>query len=388
MKIFDRYILNKFCVTFFLCYISLVGIYVIFDVTANVSDFLSSGTLMQVLMTIPFYYFINTFIIIDMFFPMLVLLAAMATISYMVRYHEVIALLAMGISPGRILVPLIIGALGLSVLFTGIREFYIPSKLISFSLKPVELIQNADTCNVFRSYDDKSLISIDGDKMLLEGRVLIKPSITLSQNLNRYGNRIVAAEGRFVEANNNHTSGWILSGLSSSTELLKNSSLIDPDLNEKIIYSPKDTDWLAEDEIFIATSLKPLHLITGEKWSLYGSVFELREALNNPAFGRESVPLTIRVHSRFLRPFTDILPLFLGVPFLFIRTDKNFLWVIFQGMILAGFYVGVQYVCAYWGEKLNAPTLGIWGALFLFIPIISVILGELLKKESKSGKCV
>ena len=387
MYIFDRYILSKFYLIFFLCYTSLVGIYFILDATSNFGDLSSSGTTLQVLKAVPFYYFLNSFVILDIGFPILILVAAMATIAHMIRYHEMIALLAMGVSPARIFVLFLIGALGLSCLFTAVREVYLPNKLVEVSAGLTEFVQKKDVHTAIRSYDDKSSISIEGEQLYFSENRLIKPYVMLRQNcLSKYGKRLISTSGVYEEADDNHPAGWLLQGVSSPSELLKNPSLSDSDGKEIVIYSPFDTAWLNEDEVFVATNVKPILLITGDNWFQYGSVFDLNAALNDPTFKSKTIPLTIRVHTRFWRPFTDLIPLFLGVPLMLLRLDKNALLMIVQGMVLSGAFLGAQLLAASLGERWNMPELGIWGALFIFIPIAATIYSELLKKENSSTK--
>ena len=381
MKIFDRYILGRFSITFFGCYISLVGFYVLLDLVSNIGSFLEAGSFSNFFINVSSYYFIDSFVFIDMVFPFLILLSAITTSAVMDHNNELIALLAMGTSPGRILVPIIVGALGASFLFTAIRECYLPKRLVEISQKPSEFVQKSDVFPVCRSYDYKTHISIDGEKIYLNSNAIIKPSILLRKNLNTYGNRLTASECVFLDAENDRPSGWLLKGVSSPSELLKNKSLIDEESGEVVVYSPVDASWLKENEAFVATSLKPIHLITGENWFQYGSVFELNDALKDPTFKHKSIALAVRTHTRFWRPLTDLLPLFLGVPFIFLRRDKKILSAIMQGVFLAGAYVVSQYASSYLGVKLNDAFIGIWLPILIFAPLATVFYCELISKK-------
>ncbi len=382
MYIFDRYILSKFCKIFFLFYVSLVGIYLILDATSNLGDLSSSGTLWQIIKAVPQYYLINSFIILDIGFPALLLIAAMATLAHMIWHHEMIALLAMGVSPGRVFVPFLVGAIGISCLFTVVREVYLPKKLVEVSAGLSEFIQKNDVYSVIRSNDDRSLISIEGDQLCLSENQLVKPKVLLwHNNLNKYGKYLNALTGEYLEVDDNHPAGWLLRGVSGATELLNNPSLPDVSGEEIVLYSPYDTKWLNENEVFVVTTVNPIHLITGDNWFQYGSVLDLNKALNDSTFKCKSIPLTIRVHTRFWRPLTDLVPLFLGIPLMLLRQDKNLLIVIGQGLFLAGVFIITQYVVVSWGEKWNCPLLGIWGALFFFGPVATIMFCDLLRKE-------
>ena len=83
MKIVDRYIFWKFFRIFVLCYVSLVGLYVVFDLFTNFDDFAKAkAPLLRLATSIAEYYFVNSFVFIDMIFPFLTLLAAMAATAW------------------------------------------------------------------------------------------------------------------------------------------------------------------------------------------------------------------------------------------------------------------------------------------------------------------
>ncbi len=383
MKIIDRYIFGKFLKIFFWCYFSLVGFYIVIDLSSNISDFAAASNSFSHLVTsIISYYFLDSFVIVDMAFPLLVVLAALTATTMMSLSNEIIALLAMGMSPGRMLIPILVGAIGVSCLFTAIREVYLPNHLVWISAKPADFMKRSDEFSVVRSYDYFSQISIDGDKIIKSENRLVKPSILLRKNLNRYGNRLMASNAVYLEAQRDRRSGWLLSDVTSPSDLLTNKSLQDAETNETVVFSPADTSWLKENEVFVATSLTPTYLIAGENWLQYASVGDLYKALNDPTFKNEALALSIRVHSRYWRPLTDLIPFFLAVPLIFLKNDRKIFNSIIRGIILTVAYAGSQYVSAYIGEKTGIAFVGIWGPTFIFVPIAAIILGELLKKSS------
>ena len=389
MKIIDRYIFGKFLKIFFWCYFSLVGFYIVIDLSSNISDFAAASNSFSHLVTsIIAYYFLDSFVIVDMAFPLLVVLAALTATTMMSLSNEIIALLAMGMSPGRMLIPILVGAIGVSCLFTAIREIYLPNHLVWISAKPADFMKRSDEFSVVRAYDYFSQISIDGDKIIKSENRLIKPSFLLRKNLNRYGNRLMASDAVYLETQGDRRSGWLLSDVTSPSDLLTNKSLQDAETNETIVFSPADTPWLKENEVFVATSLTPTYLIAGENWLQYASVGDLYKALNDPTFKNEALALSIRVHSRYWRPLTDLIPLFLAVPLIFLKNDRKIFNSIIRGIFLTVAYAGSQYVSAYIGEKTGIAFIGIWGPTFIFVPIAAIILGELLKKSSTPKEAI
>ena len=381
MKLLDRYILGKFLRIFFLCYVSLVGIFVVFDLTSNMNNFLATNTPSQLVVQIAAYYFMHSFQFVDLIFPLLLALAALTVLSLFIRYNETIAMLAIGISPARMVAPIIFGALGLSILFALVREEYLPNRLFELAKEPKEYVQRSDVAAVCRTFDNKTQISIYGDELIVSQGTLTRPRITLGRNLAQYGKKIVAQKGTYLPEDKNHPEGWLLEGVESPKELLTRPSLQDERLGQIVVYSPSDSDWLQPKETFVATKLKPINLALGDKWLLYAATSDMRQALKDPTFAKNTTELAIRVHTREIRPLSDLLPLFLALPFMLMRASKNVVVALGIGLILSGAFIGSQYVAAYVGKKANYAPIGIWAPFFIFVPFACAKFSLLMQKE-------
>lgn len=382
MKIVDRYVFWKFFRIFILCYISLVGVYVVFDLFTNFDDFLKAkAPPVRLITSIAEYYFVNSFVFIDMIFPLLTLLAAMAATSMMARQNEIIALLATGVSPGRMILPILAGAFLVSLFFTAVREEFLPRRLVEINLSPTDFVNRSDVVDVASAFDGWTRVTIDGESLVRsEGKVL-EPKILLGRNLNRYGNRLVAKSGVYLDADGERPAGWLLSGAKLSDEARGGPSWVDEASGRTVVYTPGGADWLEPDQAFVATSIDAKRLAAGDRWRLYDSTAALNAAASDPTFARDATELAIRAHSRTLRPLTDLLPLCLGLPFVFLRSDRNIFAALGYGCGLAGAYVASQYVAAYFGEKLGSASVGVWAPFFVFVPLAANMLGELTKKE-------
>lgn len=382
MKIFDRYVFWKFFRIFVLCYISLVGVYVVFDLFTNLDDFLAANaSTVRLIASIVEYYFVNSFVFIDMIFPMLTLLAAMAATSMMARQNEIIALLATGISPGRMILPIFIGAAGVSLAFTAVREEFLPRRLVEINMSPTDFVERSDEVEISSAFDNLTRITVDGEALARSERRIVEPRILLGRNLNRYGNRIVAKSAVYLDADGERPGGWLLSETNLSDAALSGPSWVDEASGKTVVYTPGSVDWLEPNQAFVATSIDAKRLAAGDRWRLYDSTRALNAALSDPTFARDATELAIRAHSRTLRPLADLLPLFLGLPFVFLRSDRNIFAALGYGCGLAGAYVASQYVAAYFGEKLESSALGVWGPFFIFAPLAVRMLGEMTKKE-------
>lgn len=118
MKILDRYILRRFCLTLFFAVAFFVAIFICVDLVGNLARFIDKNV--PTLVIIKYYVFLVPFIINTLGLPMAMLLASMFSIGQLAKYNELAALKSAGIALNRILVSVFAAALlvsGLALLF-------------------------------------------------------------------------------------------------------------------------------------------------------------------------------------------------------------------------------------------------------------------------------
>ncbi|GEM_PF-2370023 len=119
-----RFILSRFITFFTLLLFSLTGLYMIIEAFEKVDNLLSSGMPPAVIVV---YFLLSAADIVHELSPLMILLAGLLTLAAMGRSRELLALRAIGISPRRILAPILMAALLLSILFSMVRLLVIPS---------------------------------------------------------------------------------------------------------------------------------------------------------------------------------------------------------------------------------------------------------------------
>lgn len=116
MKLLDRYVLRNFLEPFFICFFGFIGIWLLFDLTGNLSEFTSAHASAK---TIAFYYFTQLPQIVILSLPVGLLLAMLFSLSTMSRRNEIISMLTAGQSMPRILLPLMfVGLIASGLLLT------------------------------------------------------------------------------------------------------------------------------------------------------------------------------------------------------------------------------------------------------------------------------
>jgi LPS export ABC transporter permease LptG len=109
MRLLDRYVLRNFLEPFLICFLGFIGIWLIFDLSDNVTDFVEARVSLK---SIAWYYMSQLPYFILLALPVGLLLALLYSLSQMSRRNEIIAMLTAGRSVTRVLLPhIIVGAL-------------------------------------------------------------------------------------------------------------------------------------------------------------------------------------------------------------------------------------------------------------------------------------
>ena len=125
MKILDRYILGIFLKTFFFALLLFAMITVAVDASEKAEDFIRSGLNTKEIFLQYYIGFIPH--IISLLFPVFVLIAVVFFTSKLALRSEMVAMLSVGMSLRRILVPYWIGGISLALLLGVSNHFLLPA---------------------------------------------------------------------------------------------------------------------------------------------------------------------------------------------------------------------------------------------------------------------
>ena len=104
MNILDRYLLNKFLVPFFYCVSGFISVWLVWDLSVNLPDFISGHATFSLIAR---FYLLQIPSVIVLSVPVGLLLSLLYTLTQMSRRNEIISMLCAGRSLWRIFVPLI-----------------------------------------------------------------------------------------------------------------------------------------------------------------------------------------------------------------------------------------------------------------------------------------
>lgn len=367
MRIIDRYLLRQFLQVFAICFISLTGLFVVIDGFGNLEEFIEYAKIKKtnVFAVMGPYYGYRTLTFFETTGGILTLIAAMFTVTWIQRHNELTALQAAGIRKGRVMRPVIFAALAIAALSVVNREVLIPRCREHLSYNAQDMGGNSER-KMSPQYDYETDVLIRGATTIASKQLISKPSFVLPSSLDAYGKQLVAAEAYYLPPEDSQPGGYLLKGIEQPLGLAELPSLTLG--GEPVLLTPRDQRWLKPDECFVVSKVTFEQLAVGSSWQKLSSSFELIHSLQNPSldFGAD---VRVAIHTRFTQPLLDLTLLFLGLPLVLGRDNRNMFLAIGMcvGVVIlfASFVLGSQYLGA---AYLLSPALAAWLPLMVFVP--------------------
>ena len=367
MTIIDRYLLRQFVRTFLICYLSLTGLYVVFDAFTNLEGFLryaeKYGGLLPVMGE---FYSYRAMLIFDRTAGLLALTAAMFTVSLMQRHQELTALMAAGVPRVRVAAPIVAVAAVIALVAAANRELVIPRFRDQLARRPKELATDAPR-TLQPQYDQRTDIFIRGDATVVDGQRIEKPNFRLPPSLEHFARQVTARQAFYQPPEGNRPGGYLLDGVEQPKDLATRWSLY---LGQQpVIITPHDADWLRPDQCFVVSDVTFEQLTNQQGWREFSSTAQLIAGLRgrSPEFGGN---VRVAIHGRFVQPLLDVTLLFLGLPLVVARSNRS----VFVALGLCGAVVTVFMLVVMGCQRLGAiyainPALAAWLPLILFAPV-------------------
>lgn len=375
--IIDRYMLRQFVQVLIICLMSLIGLYIVIDAFGHLDRFVDyaekHGNLLG---TMAAYYSYQAIAFFDRTSGILTLIAVMFTITWIQRHNEMTALLAAGITRVRVLRPVLLAAIAVSLLAAANREWVIPNIREHLATDSKNL--GGEQATVMQSrFDSQTDILLGGERIVHATKKIINPGFFLPRQFAQFGRQLTAMEAQYLPACDAHPSGYLLLGVTSPKSLLISPPLV---LNEKpIIYTPVASPWLKEDQVFVASEVSFEFLAAGATWRDFASTRELIHQLRNPSTDL-GADVRVAIHGRFLKPLLDTTLLFLGLPFVVTRTNRNPFLSIGMSLGVVTIFMLVTLGCQALGSGgWLTPSLAAWLPLIIFAPVATALSDSLRK---------
>ena len=367
MLIIDRYLLRQYIQTFVICYLSLMGLYVVFDAFTNLEQFVRCGEKSGgMLPLMGAFYAYQSIAFFDRTAGLLALVAAMFTISWIQRHNEMTALMAAGVPRIRIAKPVIAAAIAVSLLAAANRELVIPRFSRQLSRQPQDLI--GDVGQELRPrYDAQTNLLIRGKATYADRQRIEEPVFLLPRSLSHYAKQLAAKEAFYRPPEGDRPGGYLLEGVQEPKNLAGRPSLVVD--GKPVIITPRDApDWLQPQQCFVPSDMAFDELTAGRTFVQFSSTAQLIAGLRKASLDFEA-DVRVAIHSRMVQPFLDITLVFLGLPLVVTRESRNVFVAIGLCLAVVTLFllvvIGLQYLGAI---CLLDPALAAWAPLMLFVP--------------------
>ena len=373
--IIDRYMLRQFVQVLLICFLSLTGLYIVIDAFGHLDHFVDysekNGSLLG---TLAGFYGYRAIAFFDRTSGVLTLIAVMFTVTWIQRHNEMTALLAAGITRSRVLRPVLMAAVGVSLLAATNREVVMPGIREHLARDTKNLGGEQESLMQSR-FDSQTDILIGGDKIVPAQKKIIGVNFVLPRQLDQFGKQLSAQDATFLPADGTRPSGYLLRGVTAPKALLKQPSLLLA--GEPVVITPVGNDWLQADQIFVVSGVSFEFLAAGANWRDFAAVSEMIRELRSPStdLGND---VRVAIHTRFIQPFLDTTLLFLGLPFAITRTNRNPFIAIGLCLTVVTIFMLAVLGCQSLGSSgWLQPALAAWLPLMLFAPVAAALSDSL-----------
>jgi lipopolysaccharide export system permease protein len=363
----DRYIGRAQLHAFVVVFVSLAGLYLVFDAFTNMEEFIThaadSGSLTSVLAS---YYGCRLVWFFDATSPVITLASGMFALSWLERHNELTALLAAGVTRWRLARPVIIFAAVISLLAAANRELLVPRIRESFARNAQNL--DGKAIQPFEPrYDHRTDILFRGTGAQAATAGIEAPSLLMPPQLGDYGPQITAARATWQAGGAGRPAGYLLTGVREPVDIDRLPPLACG--GETVVLTRQAADWLEPGQCFVASDVTFEQLIGSTNWSQYSSTTDLVRAIANPSLG-VAADIPLRVHSRFTQPALDLALLLLGMP-LVLGPIRRGIFAAVGGCVAMTvvFFLVVLGSHAFATGDLVSPSLGAWLPLLLLGPL-------------------
>jgi lipopolysaccharide export system permease protein len=368
MTIIDRYLLRLYFKVLLVCLLCLFGLFVVIDAFGNLDEFIGYGKLHAygLFGVLADYYGPRLLWFFDRTGGMLAMVSMAFALTLLQRSNELTAIASAGISPARVMRPLLAASIVVAILGVVNREAGLPRVRESLSRNAQDWLgEGPKRCTP--RYDIRTEILVTGKSTYSKSRRIAEPLFLLPKELSHFGPQIAADEAFYRPANSEHPAGYLLRGVRQPADLVQRpSAALD---GRPAILSPRDTPWLKSDECFVPSVVTFEQLTVGGAWRQYLSSFELITGLRTETI-ESGADVRLAIHARVVQPLLDLSLVLLGIPLVLSRGGRNIFLAAGLGGLLVGGMMIVTLVCHAVGSNyLLDATVAAWLPLLIFGPI-------------------
>lgn len=389
MWILDRQRCGDFFKAYFICFGSLVGLYIVIDAFTNVDEFYKvEEQTLAVFRLMGHYYLVRIPMMYDRLCGVITMMAAIFAATWVQRNNELLAMLAAGTSTYRVIVPVIICSALVSLVGVANQEFLIPT--VSEEVQKTPDDDGKRGLKIFSKRDVNQ--SVIGGNMAFRDCQVIEPfNAVFSAKYFGDMQGLDAKEARYVPEDDPSSplrGGWVIRGakLTPRTIFLGNAILtpLDPDpwtssatagCSEPLVKALRqclppprnDPPSLIGQTYFVRTNISFAMMIRSKQWYQFANTPALLRSLKDPSCETEHSEIAVYLHSRNIRPLLTMTLLFLSLPLVLGGDGRNTFINLGRSLATSALFYLCLFISSYLGgaELFSAETAA-WGPLVIF----------------------
>ncbi len=275
MKILDRQRYWAFLKAYLICFIALIGLYVVFDAFEHIDEFArSSNGTVGMMRKMGRYYLVRVSLFYDRLCGVISMMAAVFTVTWLQKNNELLAMLAAGLSTQRVIRPVLISAVLISGVAVANQEWIIPQVA-----EELQLPAEDDGKRELRVYgrtdvNDIYLHGVSGDRatQTVSPFDVTMPPSRFGQQMN-----LEAKEAIYIEETDDASpirGGWLLRGarLSPANTKPDGTLLLEVSSEEEATFPcRKDRAVLVGETYFLRTNVSFAELTRSLQWYQYAA---------------------------------------------------------------------------------------------------------------------
>ena len=366
MKILDRYVVKNFLIGYAIAFCVLIGLRIIIDLFVNLDEFTERTDLdaLAVIKNISIFYCLNSTLYFRDFAGMITVVAAAFSFGKMVRYNELVAVMASGVSLKRVIAPIVF----LALLLTGV--LIVNHELIIPPLAD-KLVRHQNDIPGQESYDIWFIPDENGSLICsawfeVETSTLHQPTIVKRRKI--ANSRIWEVIGR-IDAEkavyNSKTNEWDF----TNGQFIEKGSIKGPQPISSYTsdITPKDIPVRLKSEYTNLLSWRQLAALVEQ--AAQGKIKDSRQ-------------LYSQKHFRVTEPIINLAMLMVCLPILVCRDPKSMKSAVTISFALVGICFVVTFICKMLAPEANVGSfyqIGFfaWLPVFIFLPIAFIWLDSM-----------
>jgi lipopolysaccharide export system permease protein len=375
MRILDRERYWAFAKAYVICFIALVGLYVVIDAFENIDEFAKiSDSTVELFSNMGYYYLVKMSLFYDRLCGVITMMAAIFTVTWMQRNNELLAMLAAGISTPRVIRPVMVSAVIVSFLAVLNQEYIMPPLAEDLQKRPDDDGVKKVTVT---SRDDSNDILFHGVMADRAHRTIFTFSATIPVKVADEIVEIQAKQARYFPAGSGTPldGGWLLHGVRLLTQpstpsykqvLIKLDGL--KGFPNPITHDGADFPVALPGEIYFLKSDLTFEALTRTRqWYQFAGTADLIRALRESCNKPEWTDIEVFLHARLVRPLASLALLGLSLPLVLGGQGRNMFVNLGMSLATSGLFYAVSFMSQYFGSSGAITTsMSAWVPLFAF----------------------